>query len=47
MTASQFILPVGTIIAVVLTALVVKLVWLDRRAPKRLSPKSNARRRAF
>ena len=36
---------VGTIIAVMLTAVIVKMVWLDRRSPKRLSPKRNARRR--
>ena len=45
--SGSLVLPAATVIAVVLTAVVVKIVWLDRPGMKRLSTKSNARRRAF
>ena len=37
----SLVLPTTTVIAVVMTAVVVKIIWLDRPGIKRLSTKSN------
>ena len=44
--SGSLILPVASVIGVVLTAVVVKIIWLDHPGMKRLPTKST-RRRAF